>query len=198
MIIGWLTKADKELFYIINQQLNWLPINNIMLILRQPFTWIPAYLFFLLFFFTNCRRYIVPIVLLSMLTFALTDFTSATILKPFIGRLRPCHDPSIPFIINNPAGCGGLFSMPSSHASNHFGLSTLWFLIIRHTLSRNWYWLFLWAFIIGYSQVYVGVHFPGDILTGALLGISVGALVFLYFKKWIASIDKNPLQNINA
>ncbi len=194
----WLTRADRELFYIINQQWNYVPLTNIMLLLRQPFTWIPAYLFFLLFFFTNCRRYIVPIVLLSMLTFALTDFTSATILKPIIGRLRPCHDPSIQFIINNPAGCGGLFSMPSSHASNHFGLSTLWFLIIRHTLNRNWYWLFLWALIIGYSQVYVGVHFPGDILAGAFLGISVGSLVFLYFKKWIASIDSNPIQNIAA
>lgn len=134
----------------------------------------------------NCRKYFVPIVLLTLLTFALTDFTSATIIKPFVGRLRPCYDVTITGV-NNIAGCGGPFSMPSSHAANHFGLSTFWFLIVRHLLNRKWYMLWLWAFIIGYAQIFVGVHFPGDIFVGAVLGIAFGYLSFYLFKRWTKS-----------
>ena len=186
---NWIVETDKALFKLINHGLAYTPIDGLMLILRQAFTWVPVYLFFLLFFITNCRKYILPIVALSVFTFALTDFTSATILKPLIGRLRPCIDPTLNFDVRNIAGCGGLFSMPSSHASNHFGLSTFWFLVIQYTLQRKWYWLWIWAAIIGFAQIYVGVHFPGDILSGAVLGILIGYLTFSIFKKWTAQID---------
>jgi undecaprenyl-diphosphatase len=63
-------------------------------------------------------------------------------------------------------------------------LSTFWFLIIRDLLNRKWYWLWLWAFIIGYAQIFVGVHFPGDIITGAILGIGFGYLNFYLFNRW--------------
>jgi undecaprenyl-diphosphatase len=182
--IRWLNNVDHSLFYYINNKFTYSPLNELMLILREAFTWIPVYLFFLLFFYSNCRKYFVPIVILTMLTFALSDFTSATIIKPLIGRLRPCHDPTLSFEVNNIAGCGGIFSMPSSHATNHFGLSTFWFLIIRELLNRKWYWLWLWAFIIGYAQIFVGVHFPGDIITGAILGIGFGYLNFYLFNRW--------------
>jgi len=108
------------------------------------------------------------------LTFAITDFLSAGILKPFIARLRPCHDMNLGFTLNNIAGCGGVFGMPSSHASNHFGLATFWYIVIAHTLEMKWVWLFVWAFAICYAQVYVGVHFPTDVLAGALVGTLVG------------------------
>ena len=189
MTIDWLVKADKHLFFVINKQLSCQPLDNIMLLMRQPFTWIPVYLFFLLFFFSNCRKYIVPILILSMLTFALTDFTSASIIKPLVHRLRPCYDTSLHFQVNNLAGCGGLFSMPSSHASNHFGLSSFWFFVIRHSLSRKWYLLWFWALSIGYAQIYVGVHFPGDIAAGALLGALIGYFAFSLYKKWIPLFD---------
>lgn len=193
MISDWLHKADNQLLYFINQQLHWKPIDNILLIARQPFTWIPVYLFFFLFFFTNARKYILPIVSLTLLTFALTDFVSASLLKPFIGRLRPCHDTSVTFSIFNPAGCGGLFSMPSTHASNHFGLSTFWFLVIRLLFNQKWWWLWIWAILVGFAQIYVGVHFPGDIAVGALLGIITGTITFAYFKKWFTSINDSTI-----
>lgn len=196
MDISWLTKIDKGLFYIINNQLSWQPIENTMLLMRQPLTWVPVYFFLLLFFYNNCRKYILPIILLSIITFSLTDFTSATLLKPLIHRIRPCYDLTLSFPVNNPAGCGGLFSMPSSHASNHFGLSAFWFLTIRHLLQRKWYLLWVWAFCIGYAQIFVGVHFPGDILAGAFLGISVGYCAFYFFKKWMSVFDNSS--EINA
>src|SRR3954452_18234607 len=118
MNIGqWLLKVDRKLFYLVNTKLSAASLDDIMLLLRQAFTWIPLYLFFLLFFYTNCRKFLFPIIALTLVTFTFTDFTSASILKPLIGRLRPCHDPSLPFSVNNIAGCGGIFSMPSSHAA---------------------------------------------------------------------------------
>lgn len=188
-VAQWLLQADKTLFYLINKELSSPELDNFMLLVRQPFAWIPLYFFFLLFFSANCRRHLLPIVALSLLTFSISDFTSASILKPLIGRLRPCHDPTMMFSINNISGCGGLFSMPSSHASNHFGLAGFWFLIIKRILNQNWYWLWLWAFLVGFSQIYVGVHFPGDIIAGALLGIAVAYFTSYLFFMWTTRIN---------
>lgn len=184
-----LIEADKYIFYLINKKLSFSELDTVMLLLREAYTWIPLYLFFVLFFYANCRKYFFPIVLLTLLTFSITDFASASIIKPFVGRLRPCHDPTLSFALNNLAGCGGLYSMPSSHASNHFGLATFWFLVIRHTLERRWHWLFVWAFLICYAQVYVGVHFPGDVTIGALLGISIACFSYYLFCRWTALPD---------
>jgi len=190
-VARWLLEADRSLFYLINNKLSFTFLNEFMLLLRQAFTWIPLYLFILLFFYANCRKYILPVVVLSVLTFAISDFTSASILKPFIGRLRPCHDATINFQINNIAGCGGVYSMPSSHASNHFGLATFWFLVIKHLVNKKWYWLWIWAFLIGYAQIYVGVHYPADILTGALLGIGSAYFTWHVFQKWTRTNHAN-------
>lgn len=188
-VLQWLTAADRKVYYLINIKLSVSWLDNIMLLLRQAFTWIPLYFFFLLFFYANCRKFLFPIIALSMVTFAFTDFTSASILKPLIGRLRPCHDTSLQFSINNIAGCGGIFSMPSSHASNHFGLAAFWFYVIEKTLNRKWYWLWGWAFIVGYSQIYVGVHYPGDIIMGALLGIVIAFFTCRVFSRWMTKLN---------
>ena len=191
MTVSWLTEADRKLFYLINTKLSSTWLDNTMLLLRQAYTWIPLYFFFLLFFYANCRKYIIPIVALSLVTFTFTDFTSASILKPLIVRLRPCHDPSLPFSVNNIAGCGGLFSMPSSHASNHFGLATFWFYVVRETVNKKWYWLWLWAFVICYSQIYAGVHYPGDIIIGALLGVAIGSFTCYLFSAWTIKLNNH-------
>ena len=194
-MISWLQQVDENVFQFINKTLalNWL--YEVMRFLRHSTTWIPLYFFLLIFFAVRVKSYFLPIVLLSLLTFAITDFSSASILKPLIGRLRPCHEADLDFIVNNPMGCGGKFSMPSSHATNHFGLATFWFLAIRRLLLIAWYWLWIWAFIICFAQVYVGVHYPGDVLVGAVLGISVGFMVFfllirLVDKKQKAKMDE--------
>ena len=188
-VAQWLLRADKNLFYLINKQLSFAWLDNIMLLVRQPFTWIPLYFFFLLFFTTNCRKYLLPIIALTLITFSLSDFTSASILKPLIGRLRPCHDPSMMLSINNISGCGGIFSMPSSHASNHFGLAGFWFFTVKKLLNQKWYWLWLWAFLVGFSQIYVGVHFPADIAGGAILGIAIAYFTSYLFNIWTTRIN---------
>ena len=86
--------------------------------------------------------------------------------------------------------------MPSSHASNHFGLAAFWFSVVKQTVDRKWYWLWFWAFIIGYSQIYVGVHYPGDILAGALLGIAMGSLSSYLFREWMVKINTSLTKEI--
>jgi undecaprenyl-diphosphatase len=183
-ILQWIKQADISLFYFVNRKLASTSLDGLMLLLRQAYTWVPLYFFFVLFFYFNVRKYFVQIILLTLLTFAITDFFSASILKPFFGRLRPCYNPEVTFKVNNLPGCGGIFSLPSSHASNHFGFASFWFLIINDTLQKKWYGLWLWAFAIGFAQVYVGVHFPGDIIAGGIFGTAVGYLTYNIFKRW--------------
>ncbi|HEX8333835.1 MAG TPA: phosphatase PAP2 family protein [Segetibacter sp.] len=195
-LLQWIKQADISALHFINKQLASPSLDALMLLLREAYTWVPLYLFFILFFYFNTRNQFVQIILLTLLTFALTDFISASILKPLIGRLRPCYSPEITFAINNLPGCGGKYSMPSSHASNHFGLASFWFLIIQNTLQKTWYWLWVWAIAIGFSQVYVGVHYPGDILAGFVFGTGIGVFCFFLFKKWSGSQNEPKGLNI--
>lgn len=171
-------------FFFINKNLQHPLIDTSALLVRQAYTWIPLYLFFLLFFILNFRRHTSALIFLTLLTFAITDYTSASILKPWIGRLRPCHNPQINSIINNISGCGGVFSMPSSHASNHFGLATIWYLCIQQITGQKWWWLWIWAAAVGFSQIYVGVHYPADILAGTVLGLLSGWFTYYLFLEW--------------
>ena len=94
-----------------------------------------------------------------------------------VERLRPCNDLDLAGQIRVLVDCGSGFSFVSSHATNHFAIS---FLLIS-LYYRQWKWIFplcfLWAFVVSYAQVYVGVHYPFDILGGAALGILIGLLV---------------------
>ena len=78
--------------------------------------------------------------------------------------------------------------MPSSHAANHFGLAAFWYFTITRMANRKWWMLWVWAFMICYAQVYVGKHYPGDVLAGAVLGISAGYLLAVLFRKWMMKI----------
>ena len=114
------------------------------------------------------------LVLVSIIVLACTDQLSAGLLKPMIGRLRPCH---VLDNINLLVGCGGGKAMPSSHAANAFGQAILFALLY----ARVRWWLVGVATLIALSRVFVGVHYPADIMAGALLGTLVAlALVFVY------------------
>ena len=111
------------------------------------------------------------------LTFGCTDFISSSLIKPTVQRLRPCNDPEIKSDVKNLVDCGSGYSFPSSHASNHFGLAV--FLIVL--FFSKWKLILpiglLWAASISFAQVYVGVHYPIDILAGAMLGGMIGFIM---------------------
>jgi undecaprenyl-diphosphatase len=114
-------------------------------------------------------------VLFSVIALALTDQTAAGLLKPIIGRLRPCHTLEG---INLLVGCGGGKSMPSAHSANAFAQAMLFG--IQYPKIR---WpLLVVAFLIANSRVFVGVHYPGDILAGAVIGGIVGYVVWIGYR----------------
>jgi undecaprenyl-diphosphatase len=182
-----IVQGDKDLFKLINISGSAEGLDGFMMLMRHQYTWIPLYAFMLYYIVRYARRQAIQFIALTMVCFAITDFTSASIIKPMVARLRPCHDPELMNIARVLVGCGGENSFPSTHASNHFGLATFWFFAITRMTGRKWYWLWAWALIVCYAQVYVGKHFPLDIAGGALLGFLAGVLCFKIFDRWTSS-----------
>ncbi len=118
------------------------------------------------------------LVLVSAIVLVFTDQLSAGLLKPMVGRLRPCH---VLENINLLVGCGGGKAMPSSHAANAFGQAILFAVLYV----RVRWWLVGFATLIAVSRVFVGVHYPADILVGALLGTLVALALAFVFERFV-------------
>lgn len=179
-LLRYIEKADRWLFTLVNKEFAAEWLDGFMKLLRTPVTWIPVYLFLLYWFYKRTPRYLVLIILFSLIAFAIADFISVEILKSFFERLRPCYVPDLN--VRSVVDCGGKFGLPSSHASNHFALSSFWFFVISDLLKRKIYWLWLWAIAVCYAQVYVGVHYPSDVIGGAILGFTIGYFCILLFR----------------
>jgi membrane-associated phospholipid phosphatase len=141
---------------------------------RETLFWIPLYLFLFLFAVLNFGKKGAWWILGFLLTASLADIISSQFIKETIFRLRPCRDMelggSLRFFINY---CPGSSSFTSSHATSHFAQAMFFYLTLRNT-SKWWSLAFVWAFIIAYGQVYVGVHYPFDVFCGALVGCLIG------------------------
>lgn len=191
-LIDW----DKSAFMLINGTWANPVFDVVMPFLRLSTHWIPLYTFLLVFMILNFRVKGLWWCLLFLATVALTDMTGTYLFKHGIERLRPCNDPSmadsIRLVIRQ---CAGGFSFISNHAANHFGMGAFFFVTFRH-LFRKTAWLGIaWAVAIAYAQVYVGVHFPLDVISGGLLGISFGSIMGHFFNKrfGIHIFDHQPI-----
>jgi len=170
-----LIQLDRWLFSLINQQCSNRFFDQVIPFIREPLTWLPLYLFLIVFAILNFPRKALSWVLTLGMTAALTDAVSSHIIKPFFARPRPCSDEALMSGIKMLAlHCGSNGSFTSSHAANHFGVA----MFICMTLSSIWksytYLFFFWAACIAFAQVYVGVHYPFDVAGGALLGLLGG------------------------
>ena len=176
---------DLRLFFKINGQ--WINgfLDFLLPWMREPYLWAPLYLFLAVFIVYNYKWRGFFWMAFFIITFALTD-QSSMFIKDAVDRLRPCRDPLISqYVRVLVVYCPSSGSFTSSHAANHFGLAMFSFLTLRSQIGK-WAWLFfLWAAVIGYSQIYVGVHYPLDILGGALLGILAGTLSGGFFQRRI-------------
>ncbi|MEW5994281.1 MAG: phosphatase PAP2 family protein [Candidatus Zixiibacteriota bacterium] len=179
-MIEFLAEIDRTLFFFINASLAnpvtdaVMPVLTSDIILRILYG---AAMVILLWRGDSRLRWLV---LFSALTLTLSDQLSSHLLKTLVERPRPCHlFDQLHLLVD----CGAGFSMPSSHAANMFGQAALFGLAVRSTL---WY-LMSFAVLVAVSRVFVGVHYPGDVVAGGLLGIAVGlavAVTFGAFEKW--------------
>ena len=181
---------DTYLFFAINNTWTSSFLDHILPWWRDSTTWYPLYLFLLIFILINFGWKSWTWILFVIINVTITDQFSSTYVKQWIPRLRPCQDPALEehvrMIVNH---CSGGYSFPSSHATNHFGAAVFFFCTLRPYLKKWAYLFFFWAASISYGQVYVGVHYPSDVIGGAILGSIIGYLMSLIYRKKIGLPD---------
>jgi undecaprenyl-diphosphatase len=166
-----LERFDQQLFLFINSS-NSPFFDHFMYAISGRLIWVPLYLAILIYLGIKYKRKFLIILIFIILAATLAD-QSAVIVKNIFHRLRPCHEPSIIGIVHLVNGeCGGVYGFVSSHATNCFDVALLSLLFIK----KRWYTISIifWAGIIGYSRIYLGVHYPGDVICGSFLGAFIG------------------------
>lgn len=178
-----LLHLDQHIFYLINNQWSNSFFDWIMPLLRYPQNWVPLYLFIIVFSIYKYRKTGAVLIVMLAVTFGVSDFTSSTVIKKTVKRIRPCNDPVLAATIISRVPCGSGYSFPSSHATNHFAVAVFLSMAYQRKWPSIWVVGIFWAAAICYAQMYVGVHYPIDILTGTLLGSGIGFLFGFLFKR---------------
>jgi len=184
-LIQQLLSYDHRLFRLINSDWHNPFFTWLMPWMRNQIIWYPMYLFLLVLALVNYKKTGWVWFLFGAATAIATDFISSTIIKDHVWRLRPCNNPDFSSWINILVGYRPQSSsFTSSHAANHFGMATFLYFTLSKKFGKWPLVFFLWASLIAYAQVYVGVHYPADIVAGGLIGMIIGYLSGRSFNKY--------------
>lgn len=195
-MIDKLIEWDKALLLFLNGfRASWL--DPVILLLTHTFFWLPLYLFLLYVVIKTFKKKAWMPLLGITITILLTDRITSGFMKPYFQRLRPSRDPSLDGLVqlvtdfSGEVYYGGLYGFASSHAANTFGTAFFFWLLFRKT--KSWIvWLFPWAIVMTYTRIYLGAHYPGDILVGGLVGVLCGWIGFQTYRlitRWTALND---------
>lgn len=188
-MLDQLIELDKQLFLFFNSHHTpWL--DTTMVLLSRTEFWIPLHVLILWKIVKVYQLKSIPILVAIGVTIVLSDQITTSLMKPFFERPRPSHEPSLDglvHIVNEYRG--GMYGFASSHAANTFG--TALFLTLLFSGSKTWIpWLFVWAGLVSYTRIYLGVHYPGDIIAGALTGMLCAWLSFVAYRRIQTSLEK--------
>lgn len=189
-LLSRLMEWDRDLLIWLNSfHADWL--DPVMYYTSQTFFWLPLYLFLLWLMIRDFRKeFWIPLIGITV-TILLSDQITASLMKPFFARLRPSQEPTLTGIVHlvldrhGEIYRGGVYGFASSHAANTFATASFFTLLFGQR--RSWIkWIFVWAVGMTYTRIYLGAHYPGDILVGGLVGV-LAALIGFRVAKWMAT-----------
>ncbi len=190
-MVNFFYQIDLAVFYFINHTLSNPLFDKFFPFITDVHNWYITYAILLLLLIIKGGKLgrVAAVMILILIT--VSDQLTSSLLKEWIGRIRPCNDlPDVNILV----GCTGSFSFPSAHAVNNFA-AALFFAV----LYPRYKWAFyITAFLLAFSRPYVGVHYPSDIIGGAILGAFLG-YTFALFTLWINKLipSKKMIKNEN-
>ncbi|HCW09128.1 MAG TPA: phosphatase PAP2 family protein [Cytophagales bacterium] len=185
-----LIELDKKIFLFLNG-LHTPLLDPVMYFLTDTFVWVPLYAFLIYLIFKKNKisgwYFLLGAAITIVLANGITD-----LMKPFFARFRPSHEPSLQGLIHHVNGyLGGKYGFASGHAANTFGSAFFVWLTLKSFYPKIG-WIFLWASLMTYTRIYLGVHYPGDILVGALVGLVCGWIGFKLAEQLTKRFAKQP------
>ena len=175
-------KLDAYWLYLVNRRWSNPVFDTVVPWLRYQEVWYPFYIFLIAFALINFGKRGAWWIAGFIATIGLSDTVSSRLIKLSVERLRPCNNVDVlQFLQLRVTHCSGGYSFTSSHAANHFAMATFIAITLQPIVGNKIKWVYVWAASIAYAQVYVGVHYPIDVLSGTLVGIAIGWVTGNYF-----------------
>lgn len=178
-----LIQFDKDLFLFLNG-LGTSTFDDFWMFITGKWNAIPMYavLLFLLYKKLGIQRTVLIVVLVAVMI-ACTDQLANLFKKVLFLRPRPCHDETVSDLMRLvKSRCGGRYGYFSAHAASSMALSVFLGTLLKPYIKHLFTFLFIWALFVGYSRIYIGVHYPGDVLTGIIFGVLIAKLTLLIEK----------------
>lgn len=183
---------DEQLFLFLNQ-FHTPALDPIIFLITKTEFWIPLFAYLLYIIFRTHGKNGWLAVAGILVAVALADQLTSAFMKPFFERLRPSHEPSLQGIIHLVNDYhGGLYGFASGHAADTTAVSLFIFLLLRQTHRYAWL-IFLWTAAMSYTRIYLGVHYPGDVLVGMLVGLACG---YSCYRLYLLAKNKLPEKQV--
>lgn len=180
-----LLNLDTKLFFVINRDLQNRFFDIIMPVITEEANWIPIFLIILVGLLWKGGRKGRTVVLLLIPLILLSDQLSSSLFKPFFDRMRPCEAYGSLGLVNMLVGMKTSPSFPSGHAANSMAVAVFF----AHFYPRYCLYYFIAAAAVAFSRVYVGVHYPLDVVAGALLGCACAVVVYMGYEFWVKTVE---------